>query len=260
MCYDIKSHKNKQLKEAIFKGADEYDIEQLEREIEELEKMAPQYHHVSGFDHPDLLLITDDYKPHLFNWGLIPYWIKDSVAAEKIRNTTLNARGETLFEKPAFREAAKKRRCLVIVDGFYEHHHCNKRTYPFYIQYKDNKAMVLAGIWERWKNNDEIRNTFSIVTCAGNSLLEKIHNNPKMEGPRMPLILPPDKHHEWLKEIKTEDDLKTINDLIKPMNAEELIAYTVPVLRGKNGVGNKPEASEKFIHDDFNFEEYHISE
>jgi putative SOS response-associated peptidase YedK len=254
MCYDIKSHKKKQLKEAIFKGADKVDLEQLEREIEELEKMAPEYHHVSGFDHPDLLVITSDLKPYLFNWGLIPYWVKDTLAAEKIRNTTLNARGETLFEKPAFREAAKKRRCLVIIDGFYEYHHCNKRTYPFYIKLKDNVPMVLAGVWERWKNKNEIRNTFSIVTSAGNNLLEKIHNNPKLEGPRMPLILSPEKQHEWLKEIKTEEDIKSIIKLIKPFQGE-LQAHTVPTLKGKNAVGNKPEASKKFIYDDFDFEE-----
>jgi putative SOS response-associated peptidase YedK len=255
MCYDIKSHKKKQLKEAVFKGADEYDIEQLEREIEELEKMATEYYHVSGFEHPDILVITSDIKPHLFNWGLIPSWVKDRETAVKIRNTTINARGETLFEKPAFREAAKKRRCLVIVDGFYEHHHCNKRTYPFYIQYKNNKAMVLAGIWEQWRNDDEIRSTFSIVTCTGNKLLEKIHNSPKLKEPRMPLILPAGKQHEWIREIKNEEDIEAVNKLIIPVDASELEAYTVPVLRGKNGVGNKPEASEKFIYDDFNYTE-----
>jgi putative SOS response-associated peptidase YedK len=253
MCYDIKSHKKKQLKEAVFKGADEVDIEQLELEIEELEKMVPQYHHVSGFDHPDLIAVAADYKPHIFNWGLIPFWVKDNMAAEKIRNTTLNARGETIFEKPAFREAAKKRRCLILVDGFYEHHHCNKRTYPFYIKLKNNHPMVLAGIWDTWKHDDEYRKTLSVVTTGGNELLKKIHNNPRMEGPRMPLILPPDTHHLWLKEIKSDEDKETIINLIKPFEGE-LEAYTVPALRGKNGIGNKPAAAEKKLYEDFDFE------
>ena len=72
-------------------------------------------------------------QPQLFHWGLIPAWVKDNQTAQTIVNQTVNARGETIFEKPAFKSSAKNKRCIVYVDAFYEHHHANGKTYPFRI-------------------------------------------------------------------------------------------------------------------------------
>lgn len=115
-------------------------------------------------------------------------------------NNTLNARGETIFEKPSFRTSAKNHRCIIYVAGFYEHHHYNNKTYPFFIYRKDAQPMALAGLWSEWKNPDTggRLNTFSIVTTKGNKMMARIHNNPKLKEPRMPVILPSELEDEWL--------------------------------------------------------------
>lgn len=104
-------------------------------------------------------------------------------------NQTLNARGESIFEKPAFRNSARNKRCIVHVEGFYEHHHFGKRTYPDFIRLKDHDDFALAALWEECKDpaTGVALHTFSIVTTEANDLLRRIHNNPKLEGPRMPV-------------------------------------------------------------------------
>lgn len=97
-------------------------------------KWEPLYH-VSGFVHPELPAITDELPTEIveLKWGLIPFWVKDEVSAIKISNQTLNARGETIFEKPSFRDSAKNKRCLIIVDGFFEYQHRGGKTHPHFI-------------------------------------------------------------------------------------------------------------------------------
>ena len=246
MCYDIKASLESQLKRARRKG-DALAIEEI------VEKLVPltdlPLYHVSGFSHPELLIYTDRSPefPEVATWGLVPHWVKNQGDLKKQWNNTLNARGETIFEKPSFRTSAKNNRCLIFVDGFYEHHHFNGKTYPFYIFRKDEKPMALAGLWSDWKNPETggILKTFSIVTTNGNALLAKIHNNPKLKGPRMPVILPTELEDNWLNPINDELDIIKIKELIMEYPADELMAHTVAKLRGKEYLGNVESISKK---------------
>ncbi len=255
MCYDIKASLEAQLNRA----RRENDYQAIE---EILEKLAPltdlPIYHASGFSHPELLIYTDRSPnfPEVATWGLVPHWVKDNEQRKKQWNNTLNARGETIFEKPSFRYSAKNNRCIVYVDGFYEHHHFDGKTYPFYIFQKDNKPLALAGLWSEWKDpeNGGIINTFSIVTTTGNKKMAKIHNNPKLKEPRMPVILPQELEDKWLQTIEDELDIKAIQELIKEYPEDELEAYTVHRLRGKEYMGNVPSISEKFVYDELVFD------
>ncbi|TYB77950.1 SOS response-associated peptidase [Bizionia saleffrena] len=254
MCYDIKASYKAQLYRAKRKG----DLAAVEEILENLIPLTDlPSHHISGFSHPELLIYTDDSPdfPTVATWGLVPHWVKDEVQMKKFWNNTLNARGETIFEKPSFRQAAKNNRCLIYVDGFYEHHHFNNKTYPFFIQRKDENPIALAGLWSEWINPETNgrMNTFSIVTTVGNSMLAKIHNNPKIKGPRMPLILPPALEDNWLNTIDDELDKQKIQELIQSSPEEELKAHTVRKLRGKDYIGNIPEISNEFIYEELEF-------
>src|SRR6185436_1060716 len=195
---------------------------------------------------PVVPVIIDSTKTiHLYSWGLIPSWIRDPVEAVKISNSTINARAETMFEKPAFREPARNRRCLVITDGFFEHHHKGGKTFPYHVKFKNDQPMTLAGLWDEWSDHTSgiVRRTYTVVTTAANPLMARIHNNPKAsEGPRMPLILPKNVENDWLKPINSSADEQLLNHIIKSYNENELDAYTVRRLRGKEAIGNVPEA------------------
>ena len=249
MCYDIKASLEAQLARA--------QREQDHQAVEEImEKLIPltdlPIHHASGFSHPELLIYTDrspDF-PEVATWGLVPHWVQDDLQQQKIWNNTLNARGETIFEKPAFKVAAENNRCIIYVDGFYEHHHFKGKTYPFFIQRKDKMPLALAGLWNEWKTDEGgALTTFTIVTTKGNLLLKKIHNNPKLKEARMPLILPPEIEDKWLS-IASQ---KAIEELIRSYPDNELEAYTVGRLRGKDYVGNIPEISDPVAYDELEF-------
>ncbi|MCJ7700742.1 MAG: SOS response-associated peptidase, partial [Anaerolineales bacterium] len=129
-------------------------------------------------------------KLDFFTWGLVPFWAKDP----SIGNRMINARAETLAEKPSFRNAFKRRRCLILADGFYEWKKIpdNKTKIPTYIRLKDGKPFAFAGLWENWHSPDgsQILST-TIITTQPNDLVKPIHN-------RMPVILPEDSYQAWL--------------------------------------------------------------
>ncbi len=249
MCYDIKASTEAQLQRAKRHG-DKDAVQQIEQQLIPFTDLP--LHHASGFQHPKLLIYTEEHpwKPEVATWGLIPHWVKDRQQASKYWNNTLNARGETIFEKPSFRDAAREHRCLIYIEGFYEHHHYNKKTYPFFISRPNQEPLILAGLWNRWQDPDsgEIEATFSIVTTKGNRLLSRIHNNPKLEGPRMPLILPEALADSWLQEIDEKLDEKMILDLVEAYPDEGLQAHTVRRLRGKEYPGNIPEISAPYSY------------
>ncbi len=251
MCYDVKS----QLMAALKRARHLQDMEEARRIQEALERYEGQvlFHHVSGFDHPRLIVYTDrePFTPQLFTWGLIPLWVKDRAQAKKLQDQTLNARGETIFDKPAFRNSAKKKRCVLYLDGFYEHHHAGGRTYPYFIRMKDKEPFAVAGLWEEWVDREtgEMERTFAIVTSQANGLMARIHNNPKLtEGPRMPLILPDELVDAWLAPVKDELDVQRIKDLVRPYPAAAMEAHTVGRIRGRNALGNVPAACEELAY------------
>ena len=172
-------------------------------------------------------------KLEFFKWGLIPSWAKDP----KIGNRMINARAETLAEKPSFRTALKKRRCLILADGFYEwkREGTLRAKTPMYIQLKSGEPFALAGLWEFWRPLDSDADAFikscAIITIAPNALMEKIHD-------RMPVILKPQAYDLWLTpgELPAERTLP----LLKPFAASQMKAITVSTLVN-NTANDSPE-------------------
>ena len=257
MCYTVKAATKKLQKYARHRG-DEALVKELALKLEKLEDEYQPLYQAGGFGHPSILVFTNEkpFEPQLYSWGLIPSWVKDEATAQKLRTQTLNARGETIWDKPSFRESAKQKRCLIYVDAFYEYHHQKNKTYPFHVSMKDDSPMVLAGLWEEWVNKEtgEIVKTFSIVTTGGSPLMSRIHNNPKAEGARMPVILSKEKQNEWLSPCKTEEDKARLNQLIIPYEDSRLEFHTVQRLNGKESPGNTPEAEKEFLYPELDLE------
>lgn len=244
MCYNFQQLENARRKRYRYWN-EQNRLRDLEEKINN--EMPPEQYHVSGFSHPKIVVYLNDdpYYPSVLQWGLVPFWVKEITQAKQIWNKTLNAKGETMFELPSFKEPAKNKRCLIYVNGFFEHHHFNGKAYPYFIHRKDMEPMILGGIWSSWKNPEDSAEwkTFSIVTTSANSLMTRIHNNPDKEGPRMPLILPESVADEWLMPIKNDSDKQFIKSMIQPFNPDEMTAHTVGVLSGKNYIGNRPEVT-----------------
>lgn len=161
----------------------------------------------------NLPVITNSEPGQLsfFKWGLIPFWAKDP----RIGNKLINTRAETITDKPAFKNALLKRRCLVPANGFYEWRQSDKMPFRIYLKTADLFAM--AGIWETWKDAEgRPINSFSIITTTPNSLMEKLHN-------RMPVILPPEKEAAWLQ----ENNVDFLKVLLTPFDANQMDAYPV---------------------------------
>ncbi len=135
----------------------------------------------------DVLTIRDEdgLTPQLMRWGLVPFWAKDL----KIGYKLINARGETAAEKPSFRAAFKKRRCIIPADGFFEWKREGTEKQPHYIKRADGAPMSFAGLWEHWDKAEEPVTSFTIVTTEPNQFMKSIHN-------RMPVIL--DAPQAWL--------------------------------------------------------------
>ncbi|MBK8341696.1 MAG: SOS response-associated peptidase [Flavobacteriales bacterium] len=247
MCYAVKARTEMSLRIAKSRG----DAEAAEK-LTRLLNPFPEFdlHFANAFTHPRLVVYTDaaPHDPQLSLWGLVPSWVKDDAQRKQLWNRTLNARGESIFEKPAFRTSAKGKRCIVHVEGFYEHHHFGRKTYPYFIHLKDRAHFALAGLWEEWKNKEtgELVHSFGIVTTEANELLARIHNDPKLEGPRMPAILTEAEEEQWLAPINSAADELAIKSLIKPYPADAMSAHPVRPLLGKEGTGNAEGASDAF--------------
>lgn len=243
MCYDIAYFTKK-----IEKYEQRFGVEYGERNV------TPVYH-TNGFDHLEVPVITHKHPTEIrmFGWGLIPFWVKDLAHAAKIHNSTLNARDNTLFKKPSFKEAAKRRRCLVLVDGFYDHHWHKGKSYPFFVKMKDDAPFAIGGIWEYWKRDGEERLTVAIITTDPNSMMTYIHNQPKAsETPRMPFIVPPDLEQAWLEpELPPEE----VTKMIGPYPDDAMTAFTVGRLRGKAYIGNVAEIQQEVKYEELESEQ-----
>jgi putative SOS response-associated peptidase YedK len=151
----------------------------------------------------------------LVRWGLLPSWVKDP----KTFSLLINARGESVAEKPAFRAALKRRRCLIPADGFYEWQAAGDRKRPFYVRAKSGEPLAFAGLWEAWTGpNGEELDTAAIVTTRANRTLSPIHD-------RMPVIVPPEAFDLWLN--TNEVDATTAAALIAPAPDNLLEAYEI---------------------------------
>lgn len=252
MCFDVVSATRSLIKYAQHRSDDPAQINALKEKLETLTKVLQPHFNISGFEHPALLAFTNEepLEPHAIEWGLIPEDIKDSEQAIKIANMTLNARMETLFDKPSFKKAAEHRRCLIYLDAFYEHHHQKHQIIPYHISMKDESPMIIAGIWQEWRDPDslQIRKTLSIVTTEGNERMKFIHNNPKNKGARMPAILHRAEQDIWLQPIENNDDRTRIKQLLLPFPEDALNYKTVRKLKGKGSVGDIPSAEDRYIY------------
>jgi putative SOS response-associated peptidase YedK len=158
-----------------------------------------------------------DGKRHfaLVRWGLLPSWVKDP----RTFTLLINARGESAAEKPAFRAAMKRRRCLIPADGFYEWQSAGDRKRPFYVRAKSGAPLAFAGLWETWTGpNGEELETAAIVTTRANRTLSPIHE-------RMPVIVPPEAFDLWLDGASV--DATTAAVLIQPAPDGQLEAYEI---------------------------------
>lgn len=157
-------------------------------------------------------------KLDFFVWGLIPSWAKDP----NIGSRLINARAETLQEKPSFRTAFRRRRCLILADGFYEWKQGERGKTPMYIRLASGKPFAFAGLWESW-NAPDGSNVLSctIITTQPNELMATIHN-------RMPVILPKEAYPLWLE--SGEANPQQLAGLLLPYTAEEMQAYPVSPL------------------------------
>lgn len=180
--------------------------------------------HADGFTFLQMPVITQQQPAtiQLFNWGLIPHWAKTKADADILKAKTLNARSETIFEKPSFRSYIPNNRCLVIADGFFEWMDFQKKKYPHFIQMHGRQLFCFAGIYASWidKTTGELINSFSILTTDANPMIEKIHNLKK----RMPVIIPPHLYKKWLSPGLTR---KEIESFFAPYPEAKMQSYTI---------------------------------
>ena len=181
----------------------------------------PVYYFVSGFSHP-ALPVVGTRGIELKHWGLIPYWTRDIVSAREIRSKTLNAKAETVFAKPSFREAVRIGRALLPVHGFFEWHTGPNAKTPYFIKAESAPIFSLACVTDTWvdTNSGESMHTFSILTTAANTLMGKIHNTKN----RMPVILAKEDEHLWLNPTTSENQ---IQEMLRPFPSEKLMAFQV---------------------------------
>jgi putative SOS response-associated peptidase YedK len=151
----------------------------------------------------------------LLRWGLIPSWSKDPA----IGNRLINARAETASEKPSFRNAFRRHRCLIPASGFYEWRRQERGKQPYFVRMRNERLFSFAGLWDRWESPDKgVIETCTILTTVANAVLAPIHD-------RMPVILPPREYDRWLDPALRDPD--ALAPLLVPFSPEEMLAFPV---------------------------------
>lgn len=207
-----------------------------------------RYYLVSGFTHPKLPIIKHK-AVEVYEWGLIPSFVEDEDKANEIANMTLNARSDTIHDKPSFRNSIKTSRCVLPIDGFYEWQHIGKQKQPYYIYPKEETAFFLGCIYNTWINQKtgEARNTFSIITTDANHTMTEIHNTKK----RMPLILPKNSIDIW---VDPNTEINKINQMMQPYSTELMTAHTITNDAGNSKLNrNIPEIKKRVSIDNMLF-------
>lgn len=193
--------------------------------------------HAIGFTHPSWRVITQSNEIQVMQWGLIPSWFKQGNPVE-IANKTLNARSETIHEKPSFRGAFQRQHCIVPSTGFFEYQTNGKEKKPFFVFPKSDDLFHMAGIYDVYTDPATGSQSygFSIVTCAANQLMSEIHNTKQ----RMPVVLPYEQVDQWLAGGSNS------GKLLVPADESLLDAHSVnpKILKGPNH--NSPAAHEPF--------------
>ena len=202
MCFHISLTKKKKEIEERFNASFDLDT-----------SFTPNQH-FNAFNHPKIPVITND-KPRciqMFNWGLIPHWVKDWKFAKNLRVKTLNSRSETISEKPSFRRPIKDKHCLIIADGFYEWRHEKNNKIKHHIHLPNKTLFAFVGIWDKWINNETGKQieSFSIITQEATGVMSYLHNSKN----RQPIIINENKESDWLD--TNNDFSKIINSIEEP--------------------------------------------
>lgn len=174
-------------------------------------ELPPRYNIPPGTAVPAILNNAAD-ELQLVRWGLVPRWAKEA----KTGFNLINAKAETIAEKPMFKGLVRSKRCLVLADCFYEWQKMGAKKVPYRILMKDEKPFAFAGLWDTWQGEGKEFKTCLIVTTAANPLVKTIHD-------RMPVILPPDRERAWLGEVNIED----VGGFLQPYDATLMKAYEV---------------------------------
>jgi putative SOS response-associated peptidase YedK len=178
------------------------------------EKVLPRYNIAPSQE--VLAVVSDGEKitGKMLKWGLVPYWANDP----KIGFKMINARAETVDEKASFKHAFKKRRCLVLANGFYEWRKEGNKKIPYRFTLKSERPFAFAGLWEKWDKHGDSMYTCTIITTKANELVKEVHE-------RMPVILPKEWEEVWLD--PAIDDTEYLKSLLRPYPAEEMKMYEV---------------------------------
>jgi putative SOS response-associated peptidase YedK len=188
------------------------------------EDLHEEIYHGNGFTFLNWPIVSMNQPDRLTlkHWGLVPPWVKNDAEMKKMRSFNLNAKQETVFEKPSFKYGIQYQRCLVPSTGFFEWREINKKKIPYFISLKDTSIFSLAGIASTWidPNSGKHMDTFAILTTEANEVMEMIHNTKK----RMPVILNREDEFKWLNPLNQESD---IHELCKPIDAERLAYFTI---------------------------------
>jgi len=183
--------------------------------VAEVPEVEPRYNIAPTQDIVAVQQTADDREMTFYKWGLVPSWAKDTSIGARL----INARSETVTEKPAFRQAFKHRRCIIPADGFYEWQQTGGRKQPFFFRMRDESPFGFAGLWERWEGSgSQAINSCAILTTEANEVLRPVHD-------RMPVILHPDDYELWLEGGEREQAL--LRELLRPYPAEEMAGYPV---------------------------------
>lgn len=193
------------------------ELQQIFPEISVPELYAPRYN-IAPSQPLAAIALNSLGKPTLqhFQWGLVPVWAKDPSIGQKL----INARAETITEKPSYRTAFQKRRCLVLADGFYEWQAGTdpKSKTPMYIQLQDGKPFTIGGLWESWRSAEgDLLLSCTLVTTSANELLRPVHE-------RMPVIIPPQERRAWLD---ARTPIEQAQALCRPYPAPQMRYYAV---------------------------------
>ncbi|MCW3083803.1 MAG: hypothetical protein JWP12_1169 [Bacteroidetes bacterium] len=192
-----------------------------------MESWEDGYHTMNAFNFEPVPVMTADKKETVqtFDWGLIPAWCKDAQQANELKKVTLNAKSETVFEKPSFRNSISGKRCLIFIKGFYEWKEIQKKKYPYYIHLKEQSVFTMGGIYDSWLNTNTGKtvHSCSIITTEANPLMAEIHNTKK----RMPLIFDKTQADHWLKSDLSKEE---ITELMQPFDENKMEAYTISKL------------------------------
>lgn len=214
MCY--KAAKDRNL-DKINKGF----APKVSKKIREVEKFTASYA-LSAFDNAWLPVFRQNDLLEFFSWGFLQPTSQDNKESAEIKWNTANAKCETIFEKPLYKEAIFERRCVIALDGFFEWRHAFGKTYPHYIYHRTQPVLLIGGLWNQWVNTTtgEIRETVSMVTTAANPLMEVIHNQKK----RMPFIMDDELAQAWLEPGLSQNELA---DMMRPYDENKMDFHTV---------------------------------